>query len=278
MLISQSCAAYPEEAKALIQVEKQGIVREMANAPDEPSREKMAESWVQRLIDQGNLNDPDARWALNAWTGALKKSPVPQNQPSGPQAWSEANFEAATRTPEDRKNAASTGAKTGVITGLFIIYCLLQINYLVLAFAPQFGDGLPWVVSIPLALLALVLAGWIGWRIGPGFGYLQREVTGTIVGAFLGVLGGGLYFRFLAGFLDPVGNPVFDTTLRLFTGILVGAFAGAGIGFLNQFIIRAIRKHLLARYYYYGYGPNPYAVVTDDMLDARDEMNRRMGL
>jgi hypothetical protein len=66
MLIAQACAGYPEEAKALIQVEKQGIAQEIVTAPDEPSLEKMAESWVQRLVDQGKLNDPDARWASKA--------------------------------------------------------------------------------------------------------------------------------------------------------------------------------------------------------------------
>ncbi len=137
MLISQSCAEYPEEAKALIQVEKQGIALEMVNAADELSREKMAEGWVQRLVDRGSLNDPEARWALNAWTGALKGPSVQQNQPPAGPAWSEANFEAATRTP--------AGARVGVLTRLLVdwFFCFPITTCLLLSLILS---GLLWLI------------------------------------------------------------------------------------------------------------------------------------
>jgi hypothetical protein len=273
MLIAQSCAEYPEEAKALIQVEKQGIAREMANSTDEPSRQKMADSWIQRLVGSGNLNETYARWALAAWESALKSPPVPQ-QPTS-QAWSEANFEATTRSREDYRNAGLTGKRTGLMTGLFVVCFFFLMEFFVEASAPQFGDGLPWLASIPLTLIAMLVGAWIGWRVGRGIGFLQRELTGTIAGAVLGVLGGVIYYRFLSSFLAPLSNPLLDSAMRLLGGIIIGGFAGATIGFCNQLIIKQIRKRILADRYRLGF--DRHTIITDDILEAQDEIDRRMG-
>jgi hypothetical protein len=145
MLIAQSCVDCPEEAKALIQVEKQGIAKEIVNAPDEASREK-TESWVKRLVDQGNLNDSEARWALGAWTAALKSLSPQKNQTVDGPAWSEANFEAAARTPEQRQQQAPAGARVGVLTGLLVgcFFCYAE------ALSGSHGIGQIWFALIGL--------------------------------------------------------------------------------------------------------------------------------
>ncbi len=238
MLISQSCAEYPEEAKALIQVEKQGIALEMVKTADAPSRQTMAESWVQRLMEKGNLNDPDARWALNAWTGALQAPALEQNQtPAGP-AWSEANFEAATRTPEERQHEAPAGARVGILTGLLVgwFFCYVE------ALAGPFGIGQVWLAIIAWPLIGMTLAGLIGWRVGPRIGIMHRELTGTIAGAVLGALGGAFYFRRFAIFLSDLGIPDLNLAVCLTTAIIVGMMVGAGIGFFHQAIIQLYRR------------------------------------
>lgn len=268
MLISQSCAEYPEEAKALIQVEKQGIALEMVKTADAPSRQTMAESWVQRLMEKGNLNDPDARWALNAWTGALQAPALEQNQtPAGP-AWSEANFEAATRTPEERQHEAPAGARVGILTGLLVgwFFCYVE------ALAGPFGIGQIWLAVIAWPLIGMTLAGLIGWRVGPRIGILHRELTGTTAGAVLGALGGAFYFRTFAIFLSDLGIPDLALGVRLTIGIIAGMMAGAGIGFFHQAIIQLYRRrryNWISRRGYY---------VSQDYQDAEDEINRRVGL
>ena len=268
MLISQSCAEYPEEAKALIQVEKQGIALEMVNAPDESLREKMAEGWVQRLVDKGSLNDPEARWALNAWTGALKNPSLRQNQTSARPAWSEANFEAATRTPEERQHEAPAGARVGILTGLLVgwFFCYVE------ALAGPFGIGQIWLAIIVWPLIGMTLAGLIGWRVGPRIGIMHRELTGTIAGAVLGALGGAFYFRWFAIFLSDLGIPDLNLAVCLTTAIIVGMMVGAGIGFFHQAIIQLYRRRrydlITGRHYN----------VSQDYQDAEDEINRRVGL
>jgi len=268
MLIAQSCVDYPEEAKALIQVERQGIAQEIVNAPDSPSQEKMTGSWVQRLVDQGNLNDSEARWALSAWTTALK-TPCPQkNQtPVGP-AWSEANFEAATRTPEERQQQAPAGAKVGVLTGL-LVGCFFSY---VEALAGSQGIGQISIALIGLPLIGMILGGIIGWRIGPGIGILHRELIAAVVGALLGILGGTFYFRVFADFLSELGSPSLNFALQLTAGFMIGMMVGAGIGFFHQAIIQIYRRRrydwILRRRYY----------VSHQYQEAEDELNRRMGI
>jgi len=267
MLIAQSCADYPEESKALIQIEKQGIAHEIVNAPDEPL-EKMTESWVKRLVDQGNLNDSEARWALNAWTAALKSlSPQKNQTPVGP-AWSEANFEAATRTPEQGQQQAPAGARVGVLTGLLVGWFLCYAE----ALSGSHGIGQIWLALIGLPLIGMTLGGIIGWRVGPRIGILHRELTGAVVGALLGVLGGAFYFRVFAVFLSDQGSPGLDLAARLATGIFIGMIAGAGIGFFHQAIIQLYRRRrydwITRRGYY----------VSQEYQDAEDELNRRMGI
>jgi hypothetical protein len=268
MLIAQSCAAYPAEAKALIQVEKQGIAQEIVNAPDEPSREKMAESWIQCLVDKGNLNDPEARWALNAWRAALKGHSPRQNQTQVGPAWSEANFEAATRTPEQRQQQAPAGARVGILTGFLVgwFFCYIE------ALAGSHGIGQIWLALIGLPLIGMTLGGFIGWRVGPRIGILHRELTGAIVGALLGILGGAFYFRVFAVFLSDLDSPGFDLVARLATGIFIGMMSGAGIGFFHQAIIQLYRRRRydwISRRGYY---------VSQEYQEAEDELNRRMGI
>lgn len=268
MLIAQSCADYPEEAKALIQVEKQGIALDMVNTPDEASRQKMAEAWVQRLMDKCSLNDTEARWALNAWTGALKCPSLPQNPPPAGPAWSEANFEAATRTPEERQHEAPAGAKVGILTGLLVgwFFCYVE------ALAGPFGIGQIWLAVFAWPLIGITLAGLIGWRVGPRVGILHRELTGTIAGAALGALGGAFYFRRFAVFLSDLGIPDLALGVRLTTGIIAGMMAGAGIGFFHQAIIQLYRRRRydwISRRGYY---------VSQEYQEAEDEINRRVGL
>jgi hypothetical protein len=154
MLIAQSCVDYPEEANALIQVEKHGIARELANLSDQPAREKAAESCVQELIDKGNLNDDAARWALAAWMGALKKTSF---QPNPSQSWSHANFEAATRTPESLRQKVWAGVQVVFLTVLLLPICLC----LLACGAATFRIGLASRLVLPL--YGLVLARWMRW-------------------------------------------------------------------------------------------------------------------
>ena len=159
MLIAQSCAEYPEEANALIQVEKHGIARELANLSDQPAREKAAESCVRELINKGNLNEDAARWALAAWLGALKKTACQPNP--GSRSWSHANFEAAMGTPESRRQKALAGVKVGFLTVLLvgICFCLLAWG----TATHRVGYALRLVVYVALPLCGLVLAGWMRW-------------------------------------------------------------------------------------------------------------------
>jgi len=158
MLIAQSCVEYPEEANALIQVEKHGIARELANLSDQPAREKAAESCVQELIDKGNLNDDAARWALAAWMVALKKTSF---QPNPSQSWSHANFEAAMRTPESLRQKVLAGVKVGFLTVLLVGICFYLLAWG--AATHRIGLARRLVVYIALPLSGLVLARWMRW-------------------------------------------------------------------------------------------------------------------
>jgi hypothetical protein len=268
MLIAQSCADYPVEANALIQVEKQGIAQEIVNTPDEPSRKKMTESWVQRLQDKSNLNEADARWALNAWTAAVKSLSHQQNHTDAGPAWSEAKFEDATRTPELRQQQAPAGARVGVLTGLLVGWFLCYAE----ALSGSNGIGKIWLAIIAWALIGMTFGGLIGWQVGPRIGILHRELTGAIVGAILGVLGGAFYFRVFAMFLDDLISPGLDTAVRLATGIIIGMLAGAGIGFFHQAIIQLYRRRR------YDWITRRRYFVSQEYQEAEDEINRRIGL
>jgi len=159
MLIATSCAEYPEEANALIQVEKHGIARELASLSDQLAREKATESSVQGLIDKGNLNEDVARWALAAWLGALKRTSFQQHPGSPP--WSHANYEATIHKPESRPQKGLAVVKAVVLTVLLvgICFCLLAWG----AAHHRIGYAVRLVVYIVLPLSGLALAGWMRW-------------------------------------------------------------------------------------------------------------------
>ena len=160
MLIAQSCVEYPEEANALIQVEKHGIARELASLADQPAREKAAESSLQGLIDKSNLSEDAARWALTAWLEALKETSFRPN-PGSP-AWSHANFEAATRTPQSSPQKALAGVKALVLTVLLVGICFCLSARATHA-DNRFGYTLRSVVTIVVPLGGLALAAWMRW-------------------------------------------------------------------------------------------------------------------
>src|SRR5439155_15812549 len=186
---------------------------------------------------------------------------------AGP-AWSEANFEAATRTPEERQHEAPAGARVGILTGLLVgwFFCYVE------ALAEPFGIGQIWLAIIAWPLIGMTLAGLIGWRVGPRIGIMHRELTGTIAGAVLGALGGAFYSRRFAIFLSDLGTPDLNLAVCLTTAIIVGMMVGAGIGFFHQAIIQLYRRRrydlITGRHY----------TVSQDYQDAEDEINRRVGL
>jgi hypothetical protein len=258
-LLQERCPHGAGHVSLLIQALEQGVVAQLRADAVPPA------FLARRLAEAAGVPEGEARWAVNSWATALGKRPAAAPLP-------EISF-AAEAPPQNvdphSRRAAAVGAKAGVLTGLLAGFAFGTLGMVAL------GRGQPagaWWLLVGWLLGCPLLAGGLGWLIGPVVGATQKELAGGIIGAVLGAAGGALYSPLLGALVGPLGPPPAGAALRLLLGTLLGIVAGTLIGIFHQPLWNRWR-----RYRYDALTGQPYQMSAVEQ-EIRDELDRRAGI
>lgn len=221
---------------------------------------------ARRLSQSTRVPEDELRWAAEGWFAAIHGA---ETAPPAPRIAMEPGD--AEGNSSDRREMAIMGARSGLSTGL-IVSLFLSI----VAFAQIHTHGsldatglalIGWIVASPL------VAGAVGWLVGPVLGATQKELAGGVAGAVLGAMGGVSCSGMIRPLLTPLSDPTLDAIRRITLCLTTGLLVGASIGLLHGVIWKRLRRR--RRYNYWTGHYYPISAVEQEL---QEEIDRRAGI
>jgi hypothetical protein len=225
------------------------------------------------LARRTGLQSEQARWAVEAWAGALR--------PTDPFIALDSPASEAPAAPQPAGDAAARlwlglrcGAGAGALTGVAIVLLLAVAQSLA-----KYDDArlpLDWVEWLLLSVTAGLTAG----SLASVAGLTRRpELLGAAAGALVGLLGGLIYLPVAAslpGAPDPLTRQVGGAVL----GVCVCLIVGGVLGVFQEVLLRLLFKALVYRRRTLGEVLLGYRRWNDEGLwdENQQEWNRRAGL